>query len=71
VGSIEALLDDSTRLAEKAKAAGVTVDLEIWPGMFHVWQRQGAELPEATQAVERIGAYVGKALGSGRKAHTA
>jgi acetyl esterase/lipase len=71
VGSIEALLDDSTRLAEKAKAAGVTVELEVWPDMFHVWQRQGAELPEAQQAVERIGTYVSKALNLGRKARTA
>jgi len=33
VGDAEILLDDSTRVAEKAKAAGVKVDLEVWDDM--------------------------------------
>src|SRR5207302_1943930 len=37
VGDAEILLDDSTRVAEKAKAAGVKVELEVWPEMVHVW----------------------------------
>ncbi len=38
VGSDEALLDDATRLAEKARAAGVEVRLDVWQGMGHVFQ---------------------------------
>src|SRR5215470_9804425 len=37
VGDAETLLDDSTRVAEKAKKAGVKVDLEVWSEMPHVW----------------------------------
>jgi acetyl esterase/lipase len=71
VGSIECLLDDSTLLAERAKAAGVAVDLEVWPDAFHVWQRQGPSLPEAQQAVDKIAGYVRGTLGLSRMARTA
>jgi epsilon-lactone hydrolase len=37
-GSNEMLLDDSTRAAAKAHAAGVTVKLEVYEGMPHVFQ---------------------------------
>jgi acetyl esterase/lipase len=37
VGTAETLLDDSTRLAERAKSAGVDVTLEPWEDMIHVW----------------------------------
>jgi acetyl esterase/lipase len=57
VGTRELLLDDSTRVADKARAAGVPVRLEIEDGAFHVWQMMPA-LPEAASAVKRIGAFV-------------
>jgi acetyl esterase/lipase len=60
VGDAEVLLDDSTRAAEKARAAGVDVTLEVWPEMPHVWHAFAPFLPEATQAIERIGAFVRK-----------
>ncbi len=71
VGSVETLLDDSTRLAEKARAAGVPVDLQVWDGMFHVWQRHAAQLPEAQQAIDAIGAYVREALAAPQRARRA
>src|SRR5258705_2631613 len=37
VGTSETLLDDSTRLAERARKAGVEADLEAWTEMIHVW----------------------------------
>ena len=37
VGADEALLDDSTRAADKARAAGVEVDLKVWDDMIHVF----------------------------------
>jgi epsilon-lactone hydrolase len=58
VGSAEALLDDATRLADRASAAGVNTTLEVWPEMIHVWQSFAAILPEGRQAIERIGKFV-------------
>jgi epsilon-lactone hydrolase len=58
VGTAETLLDDATRLAERARKAGVTVTLEPWEDMIHVWQAFAMVLPEGQQAVERIGEFV-------------
>ncbi len=58
VGSAETLLDDSTRLAERARKAGVDVTLEVWEDMIHVWHVFAAMLPEGRQAIEGIAAYV-------------
>jgi len=57
-GTNEILYDDISAFAKKAKWAGVKVYFEIWEGMFHEWQLFGAEVPEAYQAVSRIGAFV-------------
>jgi monoterpene epsilon-lactone hydrolase len=58
VGSYEALLSDSQRFAEKARAAGVEVTLEVWPGMQHEWQFAAKFLPEGRHAIARIGAFL-------------
>src|SRR5713101_4766437 len=58
VGSDEILLDDSVRLAERMRAAGCQVQLEVWPRMPHTWQVWARVLPEARAAIERIGAFV-------------
>lgn len=58
VGTSETLFDDSTRLAECAKAAGVEVTLEPWDDMIHVWQLFASVLPEGQKAVDRIGEFV-------------
>ena len=63
VGTAEVLLDDSTRLAERAKAAGVEVELETWEGMTHVWHNNGPHLPEAAEAVENIARFINKVVG--------
>lgn len=60
VGSDEILLSDSTRLAERAQAAGVDVTLDVWQGMWHVWQLFVPYLPEANKALETIGAFAQK-----------
>lgn len=62
VGSHEHLLSDSSRLAQKAKAAGVDVTLEVWPGMQHEWHFAATILPEAKQAISHIGAFVQAAI---------
>ncbi len=58
VGSAETLLDDSTRITERARKAGVDVKLEVWEDMIHVWQAFGPMLPEARQAIDGIGKFV-------------
>lgn len=58
VGTRELLLDDSTRVAERARAAGVDVTLEVEDGLIHVWQLFGGEVPESKAAVDRIGAFI-------------
>jgi acetyl esterase/lipase len=58
VGTAEILLDDSVRFAERAKDAGVDVTLDIWDDMIHVWQLFAFMLPEAQQAIDRVGAFV-------------
>lgn len=58
VGSAEILLDDATRLADRAKAAGVRVDLEVWDDMIHIWQIFAPMLPEGQQAIERLGSFI-------------
>lgn len=63
VGGDETLLDDSTRVADRARAAGVDVRLEIFPEMQHVFQMAAGNMPEADDAVIKIGAYLGARLG--------
>jgi acetyl esterase/lipase len=58
VGGDEALLSDAEGVALRAKAEGVKVELEVWPGMFHVWQLTSRLIPEARQAIEQIGAFL-------------
>jgi phosphinothricin tripeptide acetyl hydrolase len=58
VGSEEVLLDDAVVLAERAKAAGVEVTLDVWPGMIHVWHWFLPMLDEAQAAIDRIGDFV-------------
>jgi epsilon-lactone hydrolase len=58
VGDDEILLDDSTRLAERAREAGVEVRLAVWPGMWHVWHAFAPFVPEAQRAIDELGAFV-------------
>jgi len=60
VGTAETLLDDASRLAERAKKAGVNVTYEPWQNMIHVWQLFAPLLDEGQQAIEKIGAFVRK-----------
>ncbi len=58
VGDSEILLDDATRVATRARAAGVSVELEVWPDMIHVWHVFAKILPEGQNAIDKIGSYV-------------
>jgi acetyl esterase/lipase len=58
VGTSETLLDDASRIAERARKAGVAVTYEPAEGMIHVWQLFASMLDEGQQSIERIGEYV-------------
>jgi epsilon-lactone hydrolase len=60
VGSEEMLRDDNVRMAARAKEAGVSATLEEWPGMIHVWHMFSDRLPDAREALKRIGAFVNR-----------
>ncbi len=56
VGENEILLDDSTRLYKAMKQAGVSVRLDSFPGMWHVFQM--SPLKSAYEAMDRIAAFI-------------
>ena len=63
VGGYEGLLDDSQRFYDKAKAAGVEVELQIFPEMQHVFQFMAGNAPEADDAINKIAAFMKPRLG--------
>jgi acetyl esterase/lipase len=60
-GGNETVLDDTRGFAIAARAAGVPVSLEIYEGMFHVFQMFG-ELADAQRAVASAGAFLSRAF---------
>jgi len=58
VGADEVLRDDSTRLAEGARAAGVSVELKIWPVVPHAWQLVPHLIPEARQSLRETTTFL-------------
>jgi acetyl esterase/lipase len=57
VGDREVLRDDSIRLAERARQAGVSVDLRVWPVVPHVWQL-AQFVPEARESMKIAAAFL-------------
>ncbi len=62
IGEHEMLRDDGVRVAKKARADGAAVTLEVWPGMFHVFQSHEPLLPEAREAIAHMAEFVNSAL---------
>ena len=58
VGDRETVLSDSTLFADRARDAGVSVDLEVFSGMIHVFQQFPDELTEAREAIASIGRFL-------------
>lgn len=61
VASDEILLDDSRALADKAREAGVDVDIEIFDGLWHVFQLHTRLLKESMQAIDKLGQFIREA----------
>jgi len=62
VGSDEILRDDAIRMAEKLKAAGCDVEIEVWPRMPHAWHLYARIIPEGRRALARIGTFLQQRL---------
>jgi len=60
VGDVEVLLDDSRKLAEVARAAGVDVTLSIYPEMPHIWTMSYPAFPEAVEGVTEMAEFVAR-----------
>ena len=58
VGEHEMLRDDSIRVADKARSDGTSVNLEVWPGMFHVFQSHEPLLPEARESIAHMAEFM-------------
>lgn len=57
-GTNEVLLDDSTRMAARARAAGVDVILDVTADVPHVFQAFAGVLDEAGQALDRAALFL-------------
>jgi acetyl esterase/lipase len=58
VAANEMLCDDAIRVADSAKRAGVDVTIDVVDEMFHVWHIFAGYVPEADEAVAKIGEYL-------------
>ncbi|WP_425826892.1 alpha/beta hydrolase [Streptomyces fractus] len=58
VGTNEILLDDSTRLAARARAVGVDVILDVTANVPHVFQSFAGDLDEADEALDRAALFL-------------
>lgn len=62
VGNDEVLRDDAVRYADRARAAGVQVDLHVWEGMPHVFPANVSTLEAADHALGMISTFLQQQL---------
>lgn len=62
VGNDEVLLDDSVRFVDRALAAGVDVQLDVWEGMVHGFPGSVGQLSASTEALQQIGSFLSECL---------
>jgi epsilon-lactone hydrolase len=62
VGDDEVLLDDSVRFVDRALAAGVDAQLDVWEGMVHGFPGSVGHLNASTQALRQIGSFLSERL---------
>ena len=61
-GAAEALLDDATRLAERAAQAGVEVELDVWDDMIHAWHAFAPLVAQGRAAIDAVGVFARRQL---------
>jgi monoterpene epsilon-lactone hydrolase len=57
-GEHEMLRDDAVRVATRIRETGGTATLEVWKGMFHVFQSHDPLLPEAREAFDHMAHFI-------------
>lgn len=65
VGQIETLRDDGVALARRIESARGSVKLEVWPDMIHAFHVFAPIVPEARDAIDRLGKFISEALAAG------
>jgi acetyl esterase/lipase len=61
VSGSEALISDARKAARRLAAAGVPVEIRVWPGQMHVFQIAAPFVPEAKRSLRQIGEYIREA----------
>jgi len=62
VGERETVVSDSEEFVRKAQAAGAQAELQVWPGMIHVFQQFPSLLAEACDALAAGGRFIAARL---------
>jgi len=61
VSGSEVLVSDARKAAHMLAAAGVPVEIKVWPGQMHVFQLAAPAVSEATRSLRQIGDYIREA----------
>ncbi|UXA16950.1 alpha/beta hydrolase [Mycobacterium sp. SMC-4] len=61
VSGSEVLLSDARKAARLLAAAGVPVEVRVWPGQMHVFQLGAPMVSEANRSLRQIGDYIREA----------
>jgi len=61
VSGSEVLVSDARKAARLLAAAGVPVEVRVWPGQMHVFQIGAPMVSEATRSLRQIGEYIREA----------
>lgn len=60
VSDNEVLLDDSTRLAERAREHGVAMEFKVWVDQPHTWQLFHRLIPEGRQSLQEASDFLAR-----------
>lgn len=61
VSGSEVLLNDARKAARMLAAAGVPVEVRVWPGQMHVFQIAAPAVKEGTRSLRQVGDYIREA----------
>jgi acetyl esterase/lipase len=61
VSGSEVLVSDARKAARILAAAGVPVEVRVWPGQMHVFQLAAPAVTEASRSLKQIGDYIREA----------